>query len=331
MIMCLLCCVCGIISAFGAAGASWQHAVIEDNLYEVLNPSIAISRGNPVVAYTVRPSSKDRLIVKCAVWDGKAWNIKRIGDKDKDVYQPSVAADSNGIIHLAYFEGTVLKYAKFIDNVWHVQTVTADTFFGMPQYFNNPDTCYISLKLDVNNVPHIAFLYKYLFYYDKFGYTVRYASFNKETKLWDVSGDVCLRVNEYGRQHCSLALDRGGKAWIATEGDSEGGCIPYKNHILICNSSDTTLSPWDNNFSFGSDGSHIPCVVFDQDNNLNLFYSSGSALYYVKYDQKHKKWNTATKVEETGYSAISCQTTIIFSLQRQLKIPIEKLFFYFLR
>jgi len=162
-------------------GSSWSIQIIPDaNPYKSSleldqNDSPHISSGLSVYD----PWSVYWGYVDYSTWNGTSWDVQEIESGDfLLVGTTSLALDSTGNPHIAYathrpdFDDYKLKYAYWTDTGWIIQTV-----------YSSSAVWYLSLALDENDLPRIA-------YYDG---VLKYAAY--DGTAWDInvvdqSGDV---------------------------------------------------------------------------------------------------------------------------------------------
>jgi hypothetical protein len=163
-------------------------------------------QGRPFVAYTdIHPGDLDY-----ASWNGKKWQHGIVDSRSTNGNNyvgigNSVAIDSHGNPHIAYFDTTKLrvKYAWRENGIWKTEVV--DQLTG--EWTLND---HLSLALDPEGRPHIA-------YWDPGSGSLKYASLGE--KGWTV--ETVVSTDHIGG-YPSLALDAQGKPYIAYYDATEG-------------------------------------------------------------------------------------------------------------
>ncbi|MCK5774341.1 MAG: hypothetical protein KAH57_11180 [Thermoplasmata archaeon] len=125
----------------------------------------------------------------------KGWFTTRV-DYDTIRYENDIAIDADGNPHVAYMDidgNYSLKYAKWTNNDWFIETVDFDGKVGI----------YASIAVDEDNVPHIA-------YYEMDNDDIRYAW--KNGSSWEV---LLVDSTLTSYTYISLELNSSGKPMIA--------------------------------------------------------------------------------------------------------------------
>jgi len=145
--------------------------------------------------------------LKYAQWTGSGWAIETVDyggltDVEWEGDDTSLALDSNGYPHIAYFDAVNLnlKYARWTGSEWMIETVDSGDRTGF----------YMSLALDLSDNPHISYQNRYWDeYYEVWYYQLRYAWWTGSS--WEIdtidSGDAGW--------YTSLALDANGYPHIS--------------------------------------------------------------------------------------------------------------------
>lgn len=133
-------------------GKAWYIQTVDQRTSTGKFNSLAVdAAGNPHIAYA-HVGLGDLLY---AHWDGSSWQFS---DADSRRYHNSyvgignsIAVDSNGYPHIAYFDASreTVKYAHYDGKKWTTEVVN--------QLASRGELDHVSIKLDANNMPHIAF------------------------------------------------------------------------------------------------------------------------------------------------------------------------------
>ena len=190
-------------------GGVWEKHVTP--IWEPCAKSFTLDdKDHPHIAYFEYYPDPDIYIsnLKYAFLDGAEWKIEIVDD---NITYPeydylSIAADSNGNPHIAYYDGGYLKYASKNGSNWSIQAIdTVHTALQIPG---------ISLALDKNNMPHIAYVVELP---DYGGYPLNYT-------FWNGTGWEIQEVDDSGT-YPSLSIDNGGVPHISYYHYGEpGGC-----------------------------------------------------------------------------------------------------------
>jgi hypothetical protein len=127
----------------GSPIGPWAYEPVDPVV--VMRPSIQMDPGaNPHISYG--NSTPQGVFLKYARRSGSAWIVQTV-DPQADVAQwTSMALDAGGNPHIAYGGSSGhLKYARWTGSSWSTQTVATG------------GAAYVSLKLDSQGRPHIAF------------------------------------------------------------------------------------------------------------------------------------------------------------------------------
>jgi hypothetical protein len=229
--------------------------------------SLALYSGNARVAWYDAATSKKNLMY--AAENGSTWDITTV-DSTGDVGKfASLALDSTGNPHIAYYDATNLrlKYAKWVGPLptnWAIETVP-DSSGNVGQY--------ASLALDDSGKPHIA-------YYDATGKDLKYAWYDSSWHIEsvDTTGDV--------GQYASLKLTTSGYPCIAYY---DATIFPTANKDLKyawydsgwhIESVDTT-GDVGKFASLALDGSSNPRIAYYNATSLDLKYASRVGTIWV--------------------------------------------------
>jgi len=195
-------------------GATWESAFTGANDIESVEALTIDANGYPHIAYV---DGWTPMVINYAYWQGERWVIRQVDQTSLDGWTISLAVDTSGRTHLAYFGApdVGLMYGIWDGSTWEVRSVDANARYyaamvldsaGHPhiayyhdaandianlQYaqwtgsawqFETVDTnagsfAYISLVLDATDQPHIS-------YQDATRWTLKYAQRSGET--WDV-------------------------------------------------------------------------------------------------------------------------------------------------
>ena len=179
-------------------GTNWYIQTVDQRTNTGKYNAIAVdASGNPHIAYT-HVGWGDLLY---AYWDGKEWKFSDVDSRRKENHYlglgPSIAVDSTGNPHIAYFDTTktAVKYAWMEKGSW--KTEVADPLGA------HGELDHVSLKLDSQNQPHVA-------YYDAGAGMLKYAV--RDDKGWHV--EVVDSEGNVGETP-SLALSADGQAFIS--------------------------------------------------------------------------------------------------------------------
>ncbi len=179
-------------------GRYWTIATVDKRTETGKFNSVALdSSGNPHIAYS-HVAWGDLLY---AAWDGSHWSFADIDSRrthnDYVGIGNSIAVDSAGNSHIAYFDSTrnLVKYAWFEDGQWKNEVVD--------QLAGRGEVDHVSLQLDHEDQPHIAF-------YDAGMGALKYAS--KDESGWH--SDVVDKDGNVGK-YPSLVLDSKDQPYIA--------------------------------------------------------------------------------------------------------------------
>ncbi|MHA3964608.1 MAG: PKD domain-containing protein [Candidatus Thorarchaeota archaeon SMTZ1-45] len=223
-----------------------------------------ITTSSSIGAISFKLDSEDRphivfvdqnLYVKYAFKDGSSWVIESVDTHD--AYWTSLAVDSEGVPHIAYFDG----YANRTGGVWTNEIITWPSGGGR-----------CSLTIDSTDVPHIT-------------YGGWYA--NKTTGIWTFSGivpgtgswDGSLDLDEEDKPHVSYYQDGDLKygwtvdgVWTSESVDTEGD---------VGSISCVTLHA----------GADVYIVYYDATNNDVKFASKAYGTWYLgKVDDMSNDW-----------------------------------------
>lgn len=283
-------------------GSSWQIQVVDSTGDVGASNSIALDATNhPHISYV----DNTNYALKYAWWNGSNWQIQTVvivGGLGN--FPTSIAVDQDGNAHIAYgdYNYLRLKYARWTGSIWEIQTV------------ENAQSYDVSLALDNNNRPHIA--------YDK-GTLLRYAL--REGATWQIetvtylanpgeatTGDLSLVLDDTGNPHIAYVfkVDSGtsrlrythkvGNNWEDQAVDFESGVhtglgasialdenrrphISYRNHLRVLKYAYFTGSNWtiqtiQNNVCFA--GCDNP-LALDANGNPHISFYEYNVFPYV--------------------------------------------------
>lgn len=179
-------------------GKNWFIQTVDPRVNTGKYNSIAVDgTGNPHIAYS-HVGWGDLLY---AHWDGKEWKFSDVDSRRKENhylgYGPSIAVDSAGNPHIAYFDSTkaAVKYAWMDNGSW--KTEIADSIGAHGELDR------VSLKIDNQNQPHVA-------YYDAGAGVLKYA--RRDDKGWHI--EVVDQDGNVGDRP-SLCLAPDGQVYIS--------------------------------------------------------------------------------------------------------------------
>lgn len=151
-------------------GSSWNIQTV-DSIGDLLGSDISIAldtNNHPHILY----DGGEKRGVKYAKWTGSSWSIQKVDNSADASYDTSLALDLNNCPHICYYDhiGAMfgdkgnLMYAKRTGSFWKILTIDSTGDTGKE----------ISLKIDSNNRPHIA-------YGDSKNYQLKYATWTGPT------------------------------------------------------------------------------------------------------------------------------------------------------
>lgn len=194
-------------------GVSWSTVVVDTGGHVGAEVSLALDAEDlPHMAFysytTVIHGFTDTDLMY-AHHDGSSWRVETVESEGNVGSFVSLAVDSAGRPHIAYFDHThgALKYATQDGTSWRVETADDIGWVGW----------YASLALDSQDHPHIA-------YYDMNNQHLKYA--HHDGRGWHVE---TVDDSQGAGWYISLALDRAGHPHVSyTDWDNDG--LKYAYH-----------------------------------------------------------------------------------------------------
>ena len=195
-------------------GYRWFTSTVDSDLGQTgEHTSLALNaQGQPSVSYrrvSHIPLQPPVTRLRFATYDGKHWNVEDVDVIGADGGHTSLALDSQGRPHIAYYEGQAgaLMMATLEGSEWSSEMIDG---------FASDVGQYTSLILDANGAPHIS-------YVDVTNHHLKYARWYKgdwQIETVDdgrsVDGETSLALDDNGRPHISYHDARGGGLWYAT-------------------------------------------------------------------------------------------------------------------
>lgn len=216
-------------------------------------------------------------------WDGSVW-VNEIIDGGAIIHNdgPSAALDSEGKIHVSYFNGDMkLAYAVY-DGQWQTEVVDTEDETG--------DWC--TLRLDSADNPHIA--------YSKSGsYVTKYAK--KVNGTWEI-----FQLPGSGAYGVNMLIDDDGKIHIA---DTQAGLgIRYSTFDGQNWNHETGVAPATNHHSLTLDLAERPHVTYylATGGNFDLFISIKEGKSWPTYlvdhgvQQSKRGWDNHLITDDNG-------------------------------
>jgi hypothetical protein len=204
---------------------------------------------------------------------------------------PSIALDSNGKVHIAYYDetNTALKYATNKDGSWSISTIDSGLTGEKPGL-------YTSIKVDKNDIVHIS-------YYDSETKNLKYINLNS-TNWMVLSLDTTGNVGEFS----SIYIDDNGKVYIVYNAVS---AADGKRYIRIINNAS---GEWKHTDIVEVSSLTSNPIFVDSNGIMHLTYYSGGKLYYKSGVFDIGDWSPAIIVDDSGigngiYASIVADST----------------------
>jgi hypothetical protein len=196
-----------------------------------------------------------------------------VGTNTGDTYDPSIALDSAGTPHVAYYNYTLQQfvYATPVSgSVWTTETVGPT---GGPNWH-----WWSTLAIDASNIPHVA--------YHKSGCNVMYAT--KATTTWSTS------TLEGSAATFSLALDPAGKVHLAYS--VTGGAPPAAGDLKLVTDAS---GPFPTTGAKIGDGHYASLAVDEQGHRHLAWYETPKQKLRYATDASGS-WNSDYPDQNTG-------------------------------
>jgi len=208
---------------------SWDFTIVDNALsYSGGQTSIALDLdGNPHIAYYCRALTADPGYLKYATNSSGSWVTTTIDNVGNVGQHTSIAADSNGNVHIVYYDVTNgdLKYATDASGSWVLSTIDSTDDVGI----------YTSMLIDSSDILHVA-------YYDVTNGDLKYAT--------NASGEWVTSVID--------STDDVGKYTSITKNSSEDIYISYydvtNTALKYATNNECSYSIDPDEQSFGPDG-----------------------------------------------------------------------------
>jgi hypothetical protein len=156
-------------------GSGWSNQTIAQGILY----SLALDKNdNPHIVYSATEYEGPLMY---ATWTGNNWTIQTVDIGG--IQYASIALDSLGIPHVAYVGLDGLRYASWTGSNWSIQTVGG----------TSRTSCDLSLTLDSNNNPAIAYYIVLTIRYDHTAYYWTTACLKVATyknSNWDISQNI---------------------------------------------------------------------------------------------------------------------------------------------
>ncbi|MBE3097645.1 MAG: PEP-CTERM sorting domain-containing protein [Planctomycetes bacterium] len=246
-------------------GTSWTTPQTVATGQVGTHTSLALySGGSPGISYYDYPNHA----LMYSTYNGSTWVTQTVDSSANVGEDTSLVIDALGHPHIAYYDRTNgrLKYVTYNGTSWNTPMVV-DT---IGTYELGTSRTNISLKLDLNGVPSIA-------YHSEVSGALQYAQWNGSTSKWDIQVvDNCAHVGA----HASLVMV-GTKPFIAyreaTNWTLEFAELEPPNYWTVQLVDDTGDVGYDASLAIDSHGSpHIAYFAGDPMGDLRLASLDGS-------------------------------------------------------
>ena len=262
-----------LIYAIRTGVEQWQQETVESGgNYRALSLALDTA-GNPHISYSSSYDPDERGL-RYARKTATGWQLTRV-DATEIVLESSLVLDSTGKPHIAYstdYSADELRYARWSGSQWLTETVAVS------------GGRFPSLKLDVDNRPHISY---------------RANNGNYDQRLlkyawWDDDQWQTQTADERGAagKYSSLALDDAGNPFISHFDDAAGELRVARNQDG--NWSRTLVT-----------GSYLPgkdtAIALDENDHAHIAYTEGryENIKYAVWDGSH--WQLETAIYDRGY------------------------------
>jgi hypothetical protein len=151
------------------------------------------------------------------------WNIQTVDNSGETGLYSSIASDSHGYPHIAYYDSTrtALMYAYWTGSGWHIETVDNSDWGGSDNISKSGEYC--SLAIDTQDRPHISYYIWHRFYIvgqgDHYWGKLRYAT--KGESGWQMVDVQDGGTDQYVGLYTSIAL------W---EDQGIGAVVPHMSY-----------------------------------------------------------------------------------------------------
>jgi hypothetical protein len=191
--------------------------------------------------------------IKYAYRNGLSWSIESVASGDS---MSNMAIDANNNLHIVYRSSspTNLVYAKRSGTTWDTETVAASSAL-----------LNVSLALDTNNYPHIA-----------------YGNGSLNYAFWTGAAWSLQSVDSTGGDN-SIVIDTSNYPHIAYY---DTGALEVDLKYAYWNGTQWTTETVDSAGDVGADNS----IAIDANNNIYISYRD----YYTNADLKFAQWNDST-------------------------------------
>ena len=253
-----------------AAAETWHTETVDAPRNFSLYPggSIAVdANGNPHVVY-----GQDHLYH--AYYDGNNWQYETVDSQPETGLFSSIAIDSNGHIHISYFDSVnlSLKYATNASGSWNTETMDNNGFVGLSNI----------LVVDSDNNVHIS-------YFDFNNTALKYTSNKSGSWVIETVNSNVSNIN----------------------GASIGMISDPTGHIHLCYNSDNGLEYTTNISGLWSSeivdsGGSYPAITLDSTGHIHISYSKAGLQYATNASGS---WATENVDGNGSQSAIAMNST----------------------
>ncbi len=236
-------------------GSSWAVEEVVSGDYGYDYTSIALDPNDvPHIACRFYETFGSTHLVHAWMDGAEGWQLETVDDQGAVGAWASIAVDSGGHPHIAYYDGTNgdLKYALWDGSDWHLETVDSEGITGM----------WCSLALDSQDRPRVSYM-------DYSDYDLRYAAWNGsawQLETVDGAGSV--------GQFTSLELDDDGHPHISykdyTGEDLEYACWDGSAWQLTTVHSQLNTGSWT---SLALDSRGLPHISYEYNWYGDLYYA----------------------------------------------------------
>ena len=143
-------------------------------------------------------------LLATTVYASDGWNIQTVDNSGNTGYYSSLAYDSNGYPHIAYYNSSSrsLMYARWTGEGWQCETVRSPV-----GHYKQPIGQYCSIVMDDEDRPHIAYYTVDSSYYYGYGGGLSY-TFRDHSGWHHTDRIAWLGFGVYTGLHTSIAVSR---------------------------------------------------------------------------------------------------------------------------
>ncbi len=316
-------------------GTNWQIQIIDSSGDVGANNSLDIdAANNPHISY-VDSTNCD---LKYARWTGSTWQIQTVTSISSmycSGFPTAIAVEQNGNAHIAYSDSNYfqLKYAHWTGSSWQIETIE--------EWVSSYD---VSLALDSNNHPHIAFdrdnSLKYA-WWDNSTWQVEYVTSMANPGESNI-GDLSLALDDANNPHIAYNykvnmgtsglnyIHKAGGSWQDQPVDYESGVhtgmsvslaldeserphISYRNNLLELKYAYFTGSDWikqkiQDNVCFGGCNTSLG---LDGNGNPHISFYEYDIFPYVQGKLKYASGSAELTPTPTSTSPATPTPTLI--------------------